>query len=73
MKLLFRPREPRFIGEGSLPFGTFDDTEQWKPIYKCLEEGAEQFPGKRLFRVADRDGNIKETFTWVSPTRGPTG
>ncbi len=64
MKLLFRPRDPGFIGEGTLPFGTFDDTKEWEPIYKCLEKGAEQFPDKRLFRVADRDGNISESFTW---------
>jgi len=64
MKLLFRPREPKFIGNGSLPFGTFDDTEEWEPIYKCLEIGAEQFPDKRLFSVADRDGNINESFTY---------
>ena len=29
MKLLYRPREPRFIGEGTLPFGTYDDTGDW--------------------------------------------
>jgi len=64
MKLLFRPRESRFVGEGTLPFGTYDDTEQWEPIYRCLEKGAAQFPDKRLFRVADRDGKIIESFTW---------
>ncbi len=64
MKLLFRPRDPEFIGKGSLPFGTFDDTEQWEPIYKCLEKGAVEFPKKKLFSVADRDGNINESYTW---------
>ena len=64
MKLLFRPRDPEFIGKGSLPFGTFDDTEEWEPIYKCLEKGAVEFPKKKLFSVADRDGNINESYTW---------
>ena len=64
MKLLYRPREPRFIGEGTLPFGTYDDTDDWEPIYKCLEKGAHEFPDKKLFSVADRDGNIIESFTW---------
>jgi len=64
MKLLYRPREPRFIGEGTLPFGTYDDTDDWEPIYKCLEKGADEFPDKKLFSVADRDGNIIESFTW---------
>ena len=64
MKLLYRPRESRFIGEGTLPFGTYDDTDDWEPIYKCLEKGADEFPDKKLFRVADRDGNIIESFTW---------
>lgn len=64
MKLLFRPRDPKFIGEGTLPFGTFDNTEEWKPIYKCLEEGAEEFPDKNLFSVADNEGNINEFYTY---------
>jgi crotonobetaine/carnitine-CoA ligase len=64
MKLLYRPREPRFIGEGTLSFGTYDDTGDWEPIYKCLEKGADEFPDKKLFRVADREGNIIESFTW---------
>lgn len=64
MKLLFRPRDPKFIGAGSLPFGTFDDTEKWKPIYRYLEQGAELFPEKKLFSVADRDGNITKSYTY---------
>lgn len=64
MKLLFRPRNPEFIGAGSLPFGTFDDTEKWKPIYRYLEQGAELFPEKKLFSVADGDGNITKSYTY---------
>ncbi len=64
MKLLFRPRDPKFIGTGSLPFGTFDDTGKWKPIYRYLEEGAELFPEKKLFSIADRDGNIAQSYTY---------
>ncbi|HET7289176.1 MAG TPA: AMP-binding protein [Thermodesulfobacteriota bacterium] len=64
MILLFKPREQQYIGKGSLPFGTFDNTKEWRPITKYLEEGAETFPGKTMFRVADRDGNLRETFTY---------
>jgi len=64
MRLLFKPRGSKYVGEGTLPFGTFDDTTQWLPITRYLEMGAEQFPDKTLFRVADNDGNIKESFTY---------
>ena len=64
MRLLFGPRDPKFIGKGTLPFGTFDNTEEWEPVYKCLEKGAELFPSKNLFSVADRHGNITESYTY---------
>lgn len=64
MQLLFRPRDKRFIGDGELPFGTFDDTKKWEPIFKCLEKGAELFPDKKLFSVADYDGNIAESYSY---------
>ena len=64
MILLFKPREKEYIGKGSLPFGTFDDTKEWQPITKYLEKGAETLPGKTMFRVADRDGNLRDTFTY---------
>ncbi len=64
MKLLFRPRDPKFIGKGELPFGTFDNTEEWEPIYRCLEKGAKLFPNKKLFSVADGKGNIAESYTY---------
>jgi crotonobetaine/carnitine-CoA ligase len=64
MRLLFKPRGSKYVGEGTLPYGTFDDTTQWLPITKYLEMGAEQFPDKTLFRVADNDGNITESYTY---------
>jgi crotonobetaine/carnitine-CoA ligase len=64
MRLLFRPRDPKYVGEGTLPFGTFDDTKQWLPITRYLEKGAEMFPDKTMFRVADRDGNLKESYSY---------
>lgn len=64
MRLLFKPRGSKYVGEGTLPFGTFDDTTQWLPVTKYLEMGAEQFPDKTLFRVADNDGNINESYTY---------
>ncbi|NIT14211.1 MAG: AMP-binding protein [Candidatus Dadabacteria bacterium] len=64
MRLLFKPRGSKYVGEGTLPHGTFDDTTQWLPITRYLEMGAEQFPDKTLFRVADNDGNLTESFTY---------
>ncbi len=64
MKLLFRPRDKKFVGEGDLPFGTFDDTGQWLPICRYLEMGAERFGDKTLFSVADSDVNVTESFTY---------
>lgn len=64
MQLLFRPRDQRFIGKGKLPFGTFDDTNNWQPIFRCLESGAEMLPDKTLFSIGDRDGSIEESFTY---------
>ncbi|MGB3364257.1 MAG: AMP-binding protein [Thermodesulfobacteriota bacterium] len=64
MKLLFKPRDPKFVGKGSLPFGTFEDTNEWKPLTTYLEKGAEMFPDKTLFSVAERDGNINNNFTY---------
>ncbi|MEE9238644.1 MAG: hypothetical protein V3U58_03700, partial [Thermodesulfobacteriota bacterium] len=58
MKLLFKPRDLKYIGKGTLPFGTFEDTKEWQPLTKYLEKGAEMFPDKSMFRVADRDGNL---------------
>ncbi|HVY56169.1 MAG TPA: AMP-binding protein, partial [Thermodesulfobacteriota bacterium] len=64
MILLFKPREKEYIGKGNLPFGTYDNTKEWQPITKYLERGAEIFPDKTMFMVADRDGNLRETFTY---------
>ncbi len=64
MKLLFKPRDPKYVGKGTLPFGTFEDTIEWQPMTKYLEKGAEMFPKKTLFRVADRDGNFNNDFTY---------
>lgn len=64
MLLLFKPRDKTYIGEGDLPFGTFDDTAKWQPITKCLEKGAEVFPDKTMFRVANRDGVLVDSYTY---------
>ncbi|HSG31124.1 MAG TPA: AMP-binding protein [Thermodesulfobacteriota bacterium] len=64
MRLLFKPRGSKYVGEGTLPHGTFDDTTQWLPITRYLEMGAEQYPDKTLFRVADNDGNLTESYTY---------
>lgn len=64
MQLLFRPRDSRYLGSGNLPHGSFDDTNQWLPITRYLEKGAEMFPDKDMFRIGDGDGNIVQSFTY---------
>ncbi len=58
MELFFRPRDIKYIGKGTLPFGTFDKTEEWLPITRYLEKGAELFPSKTLFKIGDGEGSI---------------
>jgi crotonobetaine/carnitine-CoA ligase len=65
MILLFKPRDTKYTGKGMLPFGTYDDTSEWKPITKYLEKGAEMFTNKTMFRMADKDGNLIESYTYV--------
>ncbi|MCY4046571.1 MAG: AMP-binding protein [Candidatus Dadabacteria bacterium] len=64
MKLLFRPRDKKYIGGGDLPFGSFDDTGEWLPITKYLEAGAERFGEKTLFAVAGADGEETVSHTY---------
>ena len=64
MRLLFRPRDGQYTGGGDLPFGNFENTLEWKPITNCLEQGAEMFADKPMFKVGDRDGNIVESYTY---------
>ena len=64
MRLLFKPRDQKYLGEGTLPFGNFEDTKQWQPITRCLEMGAEQFPDKDMFRVANSEGVVTESYTY---------
>lgn len=64
MRLLFRPRDAQYLGEGTLPFGNFEDSTEWQPITKCLEMGAEQFPDKAMFKVANNDGEVSESYTY---------
>lgn len=64
MKLLFRPRDEKFVGDGDLPFGTFDDTENWLPVTRYLETGAEKFGDRALFSVADANGRVAERYTY---------
>ncbi|MGB7291369.1 MAG: AMP-binding protein [Thermodesulfobacteriota bacterium] len=64
MLLLFKPRDSKYTGEGTLPNGTFDDTSEWLPITRYLEKGAENYPDKTMFRVADKDGNLVESYSY---------
>ena len=64
MRLLFRPRDTKYTGNGDLPFGNFEDTLDWRPVTNFLEQGSEMFPDKPMFKVGDRDGNIVESYTY---------
>ena len=64
MRLLFKPRDGKYLGSGELPFGNYEDTSRWEPITNSLEKGAVQFPSKAMFRVGDPDGNIVESYTY---------
>jgi crotonobetaine/carnitine-CoA ligase len=64
MLLLFKPRDPKYTGKGTLPNGTFDDTSEWLPITRYLEKGAENYPDKTMFRVADKDGKLVESYSY---------
>ena len=64
MRLLFKPRDAKYTGDGDLPFGNLEDTSEWKPVTNFLEQGAEMFPDKPMFKVGDRDGNVVESYTY---------
>ncbi len=64
MRLLFKPRDAKYLGDGDLPFGAFEDTTEWLPITRYLEKGAEMFPDKTMFKVANRDGEVVESYNY---------
>ena len=64
MQLFFRPTEKKYEGEGILPHGTFNNTEDWRPLIKYLETGAEEFPNKIMFKMGNGEGKIIEQFTY---------
>ena len=64
MRLFFRPVDKKYLGQGALPNGTFDDTSTWKPITKYLEDGAVNYPDKPMFKIADTEGNVVETYSY---------
>ena len=64
MQLLFKTRSPEYTGSGSLPNGTFDDTSTWKPVTKYLEDGAVNYPDKPMFKIANGEGSVVETYSY---------
>ena len=64
MQLFFRPTENKYEGEGILPHGTFNNTNEWNPLIKYLEKGALEFPDKIMFKMGDGNGKIIEQFTY---------
>ena len=64
MRLFFRPVDKKYLGQGALPNGTFDDTSTWKPITKYLEDGAVNYPDKPMFKIANADGKVTESYSY---------
>ncbi len=64
MKLTTRPRDEKYIGKGTLPNGSLDDTDKWLPITRYLEAGAESYPEKTMFSLGDSDGNVVESYSY---------
>ncbi|MDA2918923.1 AMP-binding protein [Desulfobacterota bacterium AH_259_B03_O07] len=64
MILFLKPRDSKYLGKGTLPHGSFDDTSSWLPITRYLEKGAENFPEKTMFRFAEKEGNLRESFSY---------
>ena len=64
MQLLFKTRSAEYTGEGGLPNGTFDDTSTWKPMTKYLEDGAVNYPDKPMFKIANGEGKVIETYSY---------
>ena len=64
MELLFKTRSTEYTGPGGLPNGSLDNTSEWKPMTKYLEIGAENYPEKAMFKIADSDGKVVETYTY---------
>ena len=64
MQLFFRPIEKKYEGEGILPHGNFNNTEEWKPLIHYLEKGAIDFPHHIMFKMGDSDGVIQESYTY---------
>ena len=64
MELLFKTRSEEFTGPGTLPNGSFDDTDKWQPMTKYLEAGALNFPDKAMFKIANGKGEVVETYTY---------
>ena len=64
MELLFKTRSTEYTGPGSLPNGSLDNTSEWQPMTKYLEAGAENYPDKAMFKIADGDGKVIETYTY---------
>ena len=64
MELLFKTRSTEYTGPGGLPNGSLDNTSEWKPMTKYLEIGAENYPEKAMFKIADSDGKVVETYSY---------
>ena len=64
MQLLFKTRSAEYTGSGSLPNGSFDDTSAWQPMTKYLEDGAVNYPDKPMFKIADTEGIVVETYSY---------
>ena len=71
MQLFFRPVEKKYEGEGILPHGTFDNTNDWNPLIKYLEKGAIDFPDKTMFKMGDANARLLNNLHIKRPIKNP--
>ncbi len=64
MKLCFKPVKNEYLGVGTLPNGNFDNINEWKPLTKYLESGAETYPDKLMFKIGNSEGKIIEEYSY---------
>jgi len=65
MELCFKPVKKEYLGVGTLPNGPFDIVNEWKPLTKYLESGAQKYPDKLMFKIGNSDGKIIEEYSYL--------
>tara|TARA_Y100001970_G_scaffold115211_2_gene143594 strand:- start:16470 stop:18194 length:1725 start_codon:yes stop_codon:yes gene_type:complete len=64
LELFFKPIKNEYLGVGTLPNGNFDNINEWKPLTKYLESGAENYPDKLMFKIGSSEGKIIQEYSY---------